>query len=68
MLLKFHESREHLLEHIRVCMATSAMPTAVEKQPQSSVLSMFSGTVLDVVKVSDLEKISDQDTAAGCGV
>ena len=49
-------------------MATSAMPTAVEKQPQSSVLSMFSGTVLDVVKVSDLEKISDQDTAAGCGV
>ena len=57
MLLKFHESREHLLEHIRVCMATSAMTTAVEKQPQSSVLSMLSsGTVLDVVKVSDLEK------------
>ena len=25
VLLKFHESREHLLEHIRVCMATFAM-------------------------------------------
>ena len=38
-------------------MATSAMTTAVEKQPQSSVLSMLSsGTVLDPVKVSDLEK------------
>ena len=39
------------------------MTTPLEKWPQLSVLSTLSfGTVLDAVKFSDSEEVSDQDT------
>ena len=65
MHLKFHKSCEHPLKHIRVCIVTSTMTAPVEKWPQLSVLStLSSGTVLDAVKVSNSEEVSNQDTAS----
>ena len=48
MYLKQWESHGYPFEHIRVCMVTSALASAIttplplEKQPQTSVLSLLS--------------------------
>ena len=45
----------------------SSLDYASGKWPQLSILSaLCSGTVLDSVKVSDSEEVSDQDTGSSC--